>query len=109
MNDELRDILGEELFNELSSLSDEFEDPELSSIISLVEKITGKHIEEIENSIFSMQIPISGVFALELFSSLVHAYDTGCEICAAKVNLFAVSMIGTMIITIIDDVQGDDL
>lgn len=102
MNDELRNILGPELFDELSELSKDLPATDFDRFDVLSED----QIEEIANTTFMVQTPMSGSFILQMIASLMHAHETDCETCWAELNMFTINFVGTMIHTMMDDMQG---
>jgi len=104
MNDELRDILGNELFEELSDLSKNISENDIEN----VDVLTEEQVEKIANTVFMVQVPMAGTFALELLASLIHAHETGCETCWAEMNWFTISFIGSLVTTMLEDIKGMD-
>lgn len=102
MTDELRSILGEELFKELSALSEKISDDDLQK----VDVLTDEQVDRIANTVFMVQVPIGGTYALELMSALVHAHETDCDNCWTEMNWFTISFIASLMTTILDDIQG---
>ncbi len=101
MNDDLRNILGDELFDELSELSKNLPENDLNRFDVLSEE----QLDEIANTIFMVQAPMSGTFALQLIASLIHAHETGCETCWAEINMFTISFIGSIVSTMMEDLE----
>lgn len=105
MNDELRNILGDELFDELSEMSKNISE---NSIYD-AEVLSEAEIAKIVDTVYMVQVPMGGTFALELMAALLHAHETDCESCWAEMNLFTISFIATMITTMLDDVKGKEI
>ena len=103
MNDDLRNILGDELFDELSELSKNIPENDLNRFDILSEE----QLDEIANTIFMVQAPMSGSFALQLIASLIHAHEADCETCWAEINMFTISFIGSIVSTMMEDLEDD--
>lgn len=86
--DDLRRVLGEELFNELDAL----EIPDYLDFKPFDEK----RLMEIASTEYQITIAFPGEQALDLVAALVHAAETGCKECEALLIKFAGQAIGTM-------------
>jgi len=98
--DDLRNILGEELFNELDSL-DDFE-------IDL-KPVNEKKLEHISQSEYKMSVVFKGEQALDLVSALFHAAEEGCKECESFLAQFSGQVISSMWIEIIrsEELMGE--
>jgi hypothetical protein len=102
MNDDLRNVLGDELFDELSELSKNISENDLNRFDILSED----QLEELANTVFMVEVPMSGSFALQLIASLIHAHESDCETCWAEINMFTISLIGSIISTMMEDLEN---
>lgn len=104
VNDELRNILGDRMFEELSTLGDEFEEHRLDGIpVDAMDVIADMRL----NATVSM----SGTEALTLVAAFVHLLETGCDGCRTHVEDFTMSFITTlweMVQQTFDHLENDD-
>lgn len=90
-NDDLKDILGEELFNELNSLDPHENFPEIDEA----------KLMEIASKGYQAVIEFGGEQALDLIAALFHAADEKCEDCKDHITRFSGSIIGSMWVAIL--------
>ena len=95
-DDELKDILGAEVYEELEQFS--------RKEIPILQKLLGPaSVEEIAQNVYVFPFSFQGETALELMGNLIHAAEEGCVDCENKVMRFAGSMIGAMWVTILEE------
>ena len=93
--DELKDVLGEELFEELSrhTATKQFAD------------LTDEQFDQIVDYDYHIVMPISGEYAVGLIGALFHSTDYGCGECQEMIDNFTGHLIAS-IWTTIADVHG---
>jgi len=99
--DDLKAILGEELFNELDS----FNPPEMN-----LEMVPEEILKNIVNKEYLLSTVFSGELATDMIAALFHAAEENCKDCEAELVKFAGAVIGTMWVQILKDehLVGDD-
>jgi len=85
--DDLRDILGEELFNELDSLDRHGLD---------IGPVDENKLMEIATKEYMVAMPFKGEQALDLVAALFHAAENGCKDCEGYITKFSGQIIGAM-------------
>jgi hypothetical protein len=85
-NDDLKNILGEELFDELNSLDPHDGFPEIDEAKLIEISLKG----------YQATIEFGGEQALDLVAALFHAADEKCEECKDHITRFSGSVIGSM-------------
>ena len=95
-DDELRNILGADVYDELEQFS--------QSEIPLLQKlISPSSVEDIAQNVYVFPFSFEGETALDLMGNLIHAAEQGCVNCENKVMRFAGSMIGAMWVTMLEE------
>lgn len=90
--DDLKNILGEEIFNELDSLDRHEMDFEF---------VDENVLNEIASKEYMAAIPFRGEEALDLVAALFHAAEEGCKECESYITKFSGQVIGGMWIEIL--------
>lgn len=88
-DDELENILGPELFNELNVMGDDFVDDPFF-------EIDEDAIEQIANTIYEIVIPFQGDLGIELVTALHHVNTSDCGECYTFLNQFLIALLGHM-------------
>ena len=97
-DDELRNILGADVYEEL----EQFSKDEIPVIQRLLPPTL---VQEISNKVYAFPLSFEGESALELMSGLIHAAETGCIDCETKILKFAGGVIGAMWVAILEEQQ----
>lgn len=90
--DDLKNILGEELFNELDSLDRHQLD---------IGPVDENKLMEIAAKEYLVAIPFKGDLALDLVAALFHAAEDNCKDCEGYITKFSGQIIGEMWVEIL--------
>lgn len=105
MNDELRNILGDELFAELTELGEEIN---ADMEVGVFKSLTSEQIELLKEQILWVEMPLPGDLALGMVSALIHATRTGCARCEDELATFTSEVIAHIWFALLASIGDDD-
>lgn len=105
MSDELRDILGDSTFEELSNITDKVE---FEQQIERIRDLTPEDVETITDQVFLLSVPVTGEYALGLIDSMIHAYETDCQSCNAQLAAFVSDFVSSLWMAVLGSMEEAD-
>jgi hypothetical protein len=104
MDDEMRRVLGAELFTELAELGGLFDHQECEAF----EELSEIEMAAICDKDYVIALPFTGEAVLKLVSALHHASEADCDDCQQQLASFTGSFLGAMWTAVMLDLEQED-